>query len=84
MDAWIKSTGGMRTSAIADVDRFMQGVSATPVTDGDVLAYGSGWGAVEELRLGRLLVPGLSFSPPADPARYVCMHTHPPTPTHTH
>jgi hypothetical protein len=70
VDTWIKSTDGMPTSAIADVDRFMQGVSAMPVTDGDVQAYGSGWGAVEELRLGRPLVPGLTFSLPADPARY--------------
>ena len=64
VDDWMRSDEGMPKSIVNDADNFLRGVSATAVTEDNVLVSGSGWGAVEELRLGHELVPGLTFSLP--------------------
>ena len=62
VDAWMRSQDGMPKALLSNVDELLKHTS-TRAAD-EVLEMGSGWGALEEMRLGRPLAPGLSFSLP--------------------
>lgn len=62
VDEWIKSPDGVTRELSADWEKFFSSHATSEVSE--VLVKGQPWGALEELRLGHPLVPGLSFQLP--------------------
>lgn len=65
IDSWIRSTDGMTREQVADWDHFFQReIEGYPGQVRETLVVGQPWGALEELRLGQKLAPGLDFQWP--------------------
>ena len=69
VDSWMKSAEGMPQTDVLDWDAFFEQQSVT--APAEVLVRGTPWGALEEMRLGHPLAPGLMFTlPPKGTADY--------------
>jgi len=60
----MKSDEGMPSAVSQDWDEFFKQHASDEPTE--VLVQGQPWGALEEMRLGKKLAPGLAFSLPED------------------
>ncbi len=64
IDAWMRSGEGMPKENVDDWDAFFQAHSSDAPSE--ILETGQPWGALEELRLGHPLAPGLTFTLPVE------------------
>jgi len=62
IDSWMKSEEGMKQETVLDWDAFFQKYATKEPAE--ILVSGQPWGALEEMRLGRQLAPGLTFTLP--------------------
>ena len=71
IDEWMRSNSGMPKSTLDDIDNVLKSLADKPIAKEDILVHGSGWGALEEMRIAiesghysYQLASGLNFELP--------------------
>ena len=74
VEDWLnsESIGSSNSGVYDEMDKFLEELADRTPTEDEMMHSADGWGALEEMRIGKMLVPGALF--PKDPAPLLANH----------